>query len=128
MSFYRLCGICILLGVLAITAKEGGGRFAPLIGLSGGIFLLSHAISRYGEVIGLLSSFSDNELFSSLLSLALRIVALCILTEVSAGICRDLGEGGLAARMELCGRAEILLVTLPTFTKLLDIAIGYLRV
>lgn len=123
-----MCGICILLCVVAVTAKEGGGRFAPLVGLAGGIFLLSFAITRYGEVIGILSAFSENELFSSLLSLALRIVALCILTEVSAGICRDLGEAGLAAKMELCGRAEILLVTLPTFTRLLSIAIRYLTV
>ena len=128
MSFYRLCGVCILLCVVAITAKEGGGRFAPLVGLAGGIFLLSFAITRYGEVIGILSDFSENELFSSLLSLSLRIVALCILTEVSAGICRDLGEAGLAAKMELCGRAEILLVTLPTFTRLLTVAVGYLDI
>lgn len=126
MSFYRLCGICILLCVVVLTAREGGGKIAPLVGLSGGIFLLSYAVSRYGEVIGMLSSFSENELFSSLLSLSLRIVALCILTEVSAGICRDLGEAGLAARMELCGRAEILLVTLPTFARLLTVAAEYI--
>lgn len=128
MSFYRLCGVCILLCVVAITAKEGAGRFAPLVGLFGGIFLLSFAISRYGELIGMLSALPSNELFSSLISLALRIVALCILTEVSAGICRDLGEAGLAAKMELCGRAEILLVTLPTFTRLLTVAVGYLDI
>ena len=126
MSFYSLCGVCILLGVVAVTAREGGGRFVPLVGLAGGVFLLSFAVLRYGEVIGRLVSLSDNSLFSSLTSLALRIVALCILTEVSAGICRDLGENGLAAKMELCGRAEILLVTLPTFLELLSVATGYL--
>ena len=109
-----------------ITAREGGGKLASIVSLAGGILLLSYAVSRYGEVIEMLSLFSENELFSSLLSLALRILALCLLTEVSAGVCRDLGEGGLAAKMELCGRAEILLVTLPTFGKLLSLAVEYI--
>ena len=126
MTLYRLCGVCILLCVIAVTAREGGGRFAPLVGLAGGIFLLSFAVSRYGELIGVLTSLSENELFSSLASLSLRIVALCILTEVSAGICRDLGEAGLASKMELCGRAEILLVTLPALARLLSLATEYL--
>lgn len=126
MSFYRLCGVCLLLAVLVITAREGGGKLAPIVSLAGGILLLSYAVSRYGEVFGMLSLFSENELFSSLLSLSLRILALCLLTEVSAGVCRDLGEGGLAAKMELCGRAEILFVTLPTFGKLLSLAVEYI--
>lgn len=126
MTLYRLCGVCILLCVIAVVAREGGGRFAPLVGLAGGILLLSLAVSRYGELIGVLTSLSDGEPYTTLCSLALRIVALCLLTEVSAGICRDLGEVGLAAKMELCGRAEILLVTLPTLTRLLAVAKEYL--
>lgn len=128
MTLYRLCGVCILLCVIAVTAREGAGRFAPLVGLAGGLFLLSFALSRYGELVGMLTALSENELFSSLSSLALRVVALCILTEVSAGICRDLGEAGLASKMELCGRAEILLVTLPTLARLLSVATEYLGV
>ena len=83
---------------------------------------LEEVRARFEEV---LNASGDGVTLSSL---ALRVVALCILTEVSAGICRDLGEAGLASKMELCGRAEILLVTLPTLARLLSVATEYLGV
>ena len=53
-------------------------------------------------------------------------MGLAALTEVTASTCRDLGEGGLATKVEWCGRAEILAVSLPTLREVLALGLGYL--
>ena len=99
----------------------------PLGAVAAGIALLLFGVSRYGEIVSLLSSLgAGSEVAASALSLSLRAVGLASVTEVTAGLCRDLGEGGLATRVEWCGRAEILFVSLPTLSSLISLAAEYL--
>jgi stage III sporulation protein AD len=105
--------------------RDAGWRSASLVGLAGGILLLWEITRRLAPIIEALSGLSDTPHLSSLLSLSLRAVAICLLVEVTAGLCRDLGEGGLAARLEWCGRLEILFLALPKLTELIALATGY---
>lgn len=106
--------------------RDAGARLAPLVGLAGGVAVLLVLLPRYRPILELLSGLTEDALFSSLLSLGLRAVALCVLIEVTAGILRDMGEGGLATRLEWCGRLELILLALPTVGELLSIASSYL--
>ncbi|MBQ2719886.1 MAG: hypothetical protein IJF73_07460 [Clostridia bacterium] len=123
----RLFGLAVLSAVLLYLLREAGGRLLPLGAVAAGIALLLFGVSRYGEIVSLLSSLgAGSEVAASALSLSLRAVGLASVTEVTAGLCRDLGEGGLATRVEWCGRAEILFVSLPTLSSLLSLAAEYL--
>jgi stage III sporulation protein AD len=46
--------------------------------------------------------------------------------QFTAELCRDAGEGALASRLELAGRAEILLLALPLIRELTALAAGML--
>lgn len=126
MTLFRLCGVALLAAVLALLMREYGGRFTAMLSLAGGILLLFGILSRYGEVLTLFSLLAGGEAFSEALSLSLRVVGLALITEVTAGMCRDLGEGGLATKVEWCGRVEILVASLPTLSQVLTLAAGYL--
>ncbi len=123
----RVLGLAVLSAVLLYLLRDMGGRLLPLGALAGGLLLLSYGVFRYEEILSLLSSLGEGgEVAASALSLSLRAVGLASVTEITAGICRDLGEGGLATKVEWCGRAEILFVSLPTLRSLLSLASGYL--
>ena len=126
MTLLKLCGACLLVAALAMILRDAGARLAPLVGLAGGVAVLLVLLPRYRPILELLSGLTEDALFSSLLSLGLRAVALCVLIEVTAGILRDMGEGGLATRLEWCGRLELILLALPTVGELLSIASSYL--
>ena len=126
MSLLKLCGLVILSAVLLLLLREMGGKLAPLGAATAGVMLLLLLIERYREVFRFLLELSGGELLSSVLSFSLRVLGLALLTEITAGICRDLGEGGLATRLEWCGRAEILVVSLPTLSRILELALTYL--
>ena len=125
MTLIKLCGVCLLLAALSLTLRDAGGKLAPLVGVFGGVALLFALLPRYQPIIDLLSGLSEDPVFSSALSLGLRAVGLCVLVEVTAGILRDMGEGGLAARLEWCGRLELILLALPTVGELLTVASSY---
>ena len=126
MTLIKLCGVCLLVAALALVMREAGAKLAPLVGLTGGVALLLILLPRHRPILTFLSGLSEDPLFSSVLSLGLRAVALCVLVEITAGILRDMGEGGLATRLEWCGRLELVLLALPTVGELLSIAASYL--
>jgi len=126
LTLLRLFGIALLAAVMLLLLREGGGKLAPLVALSGGVALLGFAISRTGELLSFLSELELGEGASAALSFSLRAVGLAALTEVTAGTCRDLGEGGLATKVEWCGRAEILAVSLPMLSELFELAGSFL--
>ena len=126
MTLLTLSGLAILAAVSLLSLREAGGRFAPLVAVAGGILLFTFALGRTGEVIEALTALGGGETVGEALSLGVRVVGLAAVTEVTAGVCRDLGEGGLATKVEWCGRAEILAVSLPALTRLIRLATGSL--
>ena len=126
MTLWNVCGACLLLAALSLTLRDAGWRSAPLVGLAGGVLLLWEIVGRLTPIFEALTGLADTPLASSLLSLSLRATALCLLVEITAGLCRELGEGGLAPRLEWCGRLELLGLALPEMIRLVTVAKGYI--
>jgi stage III sporulation protein AD len=82
---------------------------------------------RYGNLLGELLSFADRSGLSSLGVLLVKILAIAYLTTLAADVCRELGEASLGARVEWCGKAEILLLCLPKFWELAELALGLIE-
>lgn len=126
MTLVRILGVAVLTAVLGLILREAGGKWTTAVSLAGGAVLLLWLMLRYGEVITFLLGLPGGEAVSEALSLCLRVVGLAAVTEVTAGVCRDLGEVGLSTKVEWCGRAEILVVCLPTLSRVLNLATEYL--
>ena len=124
MSILQLCGLAVLAAALALIVKATGSRLAPYLPLLGGMALLLAAVTRYQEPINALLALSEEAGISSSVGTVLKMLAIGFLCTAAADICRDMGEGTLAARVELCGRAEILLLCLPFLLELITLALG----
>ena len=122
MTLWRLLGIALLTAVLGLILREAGGKWAGAVSLAGAVLLLLGLMSRYGEILTAILAIPGGEAVGEALSLCLRVVGLAAVTEVTAGVCRDLGEVGLSTKVEWCGRAEILVVCLPTLSRVLSLA------
>ena len=122
MTLLRICGLALLAAVAALSLRESGGRLASLVPFAAGLFLFAFVLGRTREAVELFTSLGGGETVGEALSLGLRVVGLSAITEVTAGVCRDLGEGGLATKVEWCGRAEILVATLPQLARLMALA------
>ncbi len=118
----KLCGIALLCAFCALMLKEvGGTRLSVAVSALFGILFLLPLVKGYGEVVEFLSALSENTLFTESLRLSLKALSVGLLASFTADLCRELGEAGLGERLELCGKLEILVMALPTLSRLLSL-------
>ncbi len=118
----KLCGLALLCAFCALMLKEAGGaRFAAALSALAGLLFFLPLLTRYGEVVAFLSALSENSLFSESFALSLKALSLGLLASFTADLCRDLGEAGLGERLELCAKAEIVVLALPMLSRLFSI-------
>ncbi len=115
-----------MLAVLGISAcaiiKQWKSDLLPLLRLAlvlvfGGI-LIAAATPLFAYVRAL-TEHTHASVYTELLFKALGIA---ILTQICADICRECGESALSTGVELTGKIEILLISLPMITEILSIA------
>ena len=88
--------MALLISLAAVTVLTG--------------LLLPVVQSIYGQVKGLMTGSGLEE---GLLLPLLKVLAVTQITRITAELCRDAGERGLAAKLELCGAATSLICILP---------------
>ena len=126
MTVATAIGVALLAAISAMLVRECGSRLAPMISLAGGTMLLTAALPRIGEALSLLSGLSELG-GAEWLAPILKILAVGYTVELGADICRELGEGALASRLELLGRLELLALALPSLLALLELALSLVR-
>lgn len=111
----------ILLSVVAATLKEGGGRLVPFVLVSGGLFLFLWGMLRFAPTIEAVRTLGETPL-SPYLTVILRAIGIGYVARIGGDACRDLGHEGVAQKLELCGKAELLAISLPYLLELLSVA------
>ncbi|MBQ8173827.1 MAG: hypothetical protein IJ009_00320 [Clostridia bacterium] len=122
MSILQCCAACILVACLGYILRGVGSRGAAAVSLAGGVLILSIALPKYAQPIVALLEMAESAGLSEELSVVLRILFLGLLGSIAADICRDMGEGSVAERLELLIRAEILLLALPFLLEVFRLA------
>ena len=123
MSLYQLLGLALLAAALGALLRALGSRISPFLSALAALALLIFALSRYSEPLSLLSELASVGGIGELLDPLLRMLGIGFVTAFTADTCRDLGEGTVAARVELCGQVEIFLLCLPYLSELLSLAV-----
>lgn len=109
----------ILLTVLAAAVctqllKGKNPALALLLSLTAVLALLGILLPWLKTLYGSISRLvTDSGLDSALLLPVAKVLAVAQITHIAAELCRDAGERGLAAKVELCGAVASLLCVLP---------------
>ena len=124
MSVLQICGIAVLTAALSAVLKTVGRGSASLLSSLGGIGILLLVVERYRTPIEAMLKMGEAAGIRAATETVLRMLAIGALSAFAAEVCRDMGEVTLAARVELFGRAEILLLCLPFLSELFTLALG----
>lgn len=123
MSILQISAAAILVASLAYVLRGAGSRGAAGVTVAGGILILAAALPKLGEPIAALSEIAERAALSEELSRLFRILLVGFLGGAAADICRDMGEGSVADRLELFARVEILFLSLPFLLEILRLAL-----
>lgn len=122
MTVWGVAGAALLSAMLIVLLKEWQPSFAGAARLAASLLLfgavLTVSLPLLTEIRALFRT-SGTEAYALPLLRAAGVAALC---EITATLCRDLGENAVAEGILLFGRAEILVLSLPLIRRLLSAA------
>ena len=110
----KLAAVAVTAAVLSGVLRKNTPELALLLALAAGLWMLALAAGALGAAVALMEELAARAgLTDALLEPVLKVVALSILTRLTAELCRAAGEGGLAAFAEAAGTALALAAALP---------------
>ena len=119
----RLFGIA-LIGIFAsLILKErykGIGIAVSVIAAT--LISISVIEGPWTSLFETVNSLAESSDFSQYAVILLKALVIGYMTVLMEGICNEAGEGTLAFGVELAGRSQIVLLSLPLLTSFMDIA------
>ena len=126
-SVVRLAAAAVAAALCAVVVKQHAREVGAVLALAAGALLLGAALGAIEEVRALADELGELiGLSPAVLAPVLKTVGIAILTRIAAELCRDAGEGGIAAAAETAGAAAAVLAALPLLLAVLSTITGLL--
>ena len=127
---FKVCGVAAVASMLLLLMKKWSGDLAVMLRIASGIaraMLCFGAVSPIISYVRELSALDVSGDLAFAVEHLLEVLAVAVVTHFCANVCRDCGEGGIASYVELGGRIEIILLSLPLIKRIIDMTVGLLE-
>ncbi len=120
MTVLRVCGGALLAAIVGFVLSELGFRGKRAVSAVVLVIFSLTFVDLLGDTVAKISNVSITDEGKEALGAALKIVGVGHAFSISADICSELSEGGIATALLLVGKLEILLMILPTVINLIE--------
>ena len=126
-SMGEIAALAVAAALCALVVKQNARGVALALTLAAGALILGQVLGAASAVRALLDELGERAgLSPAVLDPVIKTVGIAILTRISAEVCRDAGEGALAAFVETAGAVLALWVALPLLRAVLETVTGLL--
>lgn len=106
--------------VLALILGQYRPEFRMLVTAAVTLLLMAMVLEQLSPVLEQLRSTMElTGLTGDYAAILFKAVGICLLTQLTGDVCRDSGESSIASKIELAGRAAILLTAMPLIQEVL---------
>lgn len=106
--------------VLALILGQYRPEFRMLVTAAVTLLLMAMVLEQLSPVLEQLRSTMElTGLTGDYAAILFKAVGICLLTQLAGDVCRDSGESSIASKIELSGRAAILLTAMPLIQEVL---------
>nr|WP_300183135.1 SpoIIIAC/SpoIIIAD family protein [uncultured Agathobaculum sp.] len=125
-GLWAACGLVLLALVLTTVLKKDAPAIAILLSLVAGVLILLRAFEMADGVLSNLTGLLEQGGIAQELYLpVLKCVGVAVVVRVMGALCRDNGQGALAAKIEIAGAVLALALCLPLVEQVLALASGW---
>lgn len=114
--------IAVLGLALTMVVRQWRSDFLPLIRVCIMILFATLLLTAVTPIFDFIRSLTQSNGMTEYITTLLKALGIALLTEICANICRESGENGIAAGVEMTGKLEILLLCLPLMGEILTVA------
>ncbi len=124
MNILSFVAFALVMCVLVVTVRQLKPEMSLLLVIACGVVLTFFLIGYLSPLLSEIAAIaSQGGIDSGFVSVALKSLGICIAVQTASDVCRDAGQTALAGKIELGGRLALLIVALPLFRQLLDLAL-----
>ncbi len=128
MSAVSMAAFAVVTAVLALTVRSKNGEIALLLTVACAAGMLLGVMQGASAVIAAVQSVvSAAGLNSSYLTVLLKVIGICLLTEFAANTCRDSGSAALASNVTLAGKLMATVTALPLYVDIFNTVLSIMN-
>jgi stage III sporulation protein AD len=121
MTVFQWVGFAVTSALLAVFVRERHQEAGLMISLAAGLILFLAAAGQIQAVYQAVDAIAAKAGVNlSYLATVMKVMGIAYLTEFGSQICKDAGEGSIAAKLEMGGKIMVLILSLPVFFAALD--------
>ena len=122
MNLFQMLGVALVTAILSLLIKQQKPELAFAIPILGAAAILLCVFPYLKEIMDMFSAMAERAgLESRYLAIVIKIIGVAYLCQFAAELCRDVGEGAIAGKIELAGKVMILTLSMPIIDHLLDL-------
>lgn len=118
MNIYLCFLIAVFTAISVLIIKRKNPEIALLLSVAGVVLIFSIGISYISQSINSLKTFEI--LDYEFIEIPLKLLGLTILSKITASICEDAGEKGLAVSVQTISRFASVGIAFPLFEELIE--------
>ena len=115
MAVVKVAMLCVAAALMCAAIKVQKPEMSMALSLAAGTLALVWSLDYIREAVEGLQALAGG---AGLEGVMLKAAGVALLTEFAQQLCRDAGESALAGRVELCGRAALLAMSVPLLSGL----------
>ncbi|MCK4259737.1 MAG: stage III sporulation protein AD [Halanaerobiales bacterium] len=121
MGIFQIVGVGIITTILIIVIKEYRPEFAIQLTILFGVLIFLLMMGKINGVVTVLRELAiEANLSMTYLSTIFKIIGIAYIAEFGSQICKDAGEGVIAAKIEFAAKILIIIMALPIMVAVLD--------
>lgn len=122
MNIAAIVGIGITAAAISAVLKRFHGEFGLFVSIAASLLILFAVLNSLTPLFGLINELAEQaETESVYITILMKALAVCFITQLAAESCRDSGEGAIASKIEFAGKTAVLLISVPLFEGILGI-------
>ena len=126
MDMGAIAAIVVLAAFLAVILRQQRPEQAMAVALIAGIGILALVLVRVTPVISTLQELLG-DMPSEYGLILFKALGICLITQLASDACKDAGEAALASKADLAGKVTLLVLALPLFQKIGELAVSLIN-
>ncbi len=121
MEILQVVALGLVTAVLAVIVRSQRPELAILLSTAAGLIIFLLILGKVAVVISTVRELADRAGISAVyFGTIMKIVGIAYIAEFGAQVCRDAGEGALAAKIELAAKVIIVVLAVPIVAAVLQ--------
>ena len=118
----KICSIGIIIAIISILVKTYRQEFSIHTRLSGTLIIFGAVMLMLVPIFDYLERMVGQALPLEYMEILIKSLGVAYLTQICSDFCCDCGEKNIASAVDIAGKIEILILSLPLIEKIINMS------